>query len=839
MRNISIKKVVSMLLAILLLISMTACGKNKDNPASSDVPAPTETNTEINEDKNKPGSESEITETISAGKDTPCTDEEIAQIINTDEFLFNEKWCKYLVTHQDYLPEDVLICLNEHIGEYKMVNLAKNNDETEFSKENMNTVAAVLQLHGYTPKMLLAMNSAPLSADDLSARVSENTKYMVNSTTYPKPEDGDDFLPYFAANEPDVLDEALGVTLSAPREITDRTSYNMAVELGTSITRCALISNNSYKRIQLIPASEMTTAEWKKAVPDYDPSLVLDWAPKPGTKNSGTDLIPLGAANVLEPGESTVARISYAGRGGEELDFYTRFSYYVTDGKSTELLAGVVLNHIRPSEFPNGKCTVSGTVYDDETRCPVPFIDIQTSRTGNFVTTDIKGRFTIEVPAFQFDSTGNWARTTVFVNELGVLSSGGAMADDTYAQESIIIEPHIGESMDLTLVLKQNPKQVNYTLQTKHDMKMQAYGFDAAADIIATAPFHTAFSEEYKYENGYLHVFDKTGALLFEKPLYGEVRTCDVSTDGKLIATIVHGKNKGEPDTAVVWDIEGNEVFSYQIPYVDNDALYVKPDAPRAGVFSNLHDAEISNDNTMLAIQTDEGYVCVVRMADGANICGFYMKSGNNHKLLFSADDKVIYTASECGDLRATEIISGNVLWGKYIESMIMDYVLTDTSVITSSKATGVGYLICTELATGKTLWTLDVGMRCAKMSLSHDQKTLFWGTDTGGTNSGQMFVDMETGTPLWSTVSGKQAAAFSADDRYVAIRSGGNLQLWTTTGEHLYGAIIAPDDNSMCWGIYMSADCKYIISFAGGSVADRYCGVMYALTLDEDTPLE
>lgn len=38
---------------------------------------------------------------------------------------------------------------------------------------------------------------------------------------------------------------------------------------------------------------------------------------------------------------------------------------------------------------------------------------------------------------------------------------------------------------------------------------------------------------------------------------------------------------------------------------------------------------------------------------------------------------------------------------------------------------------------------------------------------------------------------------------------------------------------------MYMSGDCKNIISFAGGSMDDRHLGVMYAFTLDEDTPLE
>jgi hypothetical protein len=124
-------------------------------------------------------------------------------------------------------------------------------------------------------------------------------------------------------------------------------------------------------------------------------------------------------------------------------------------------------------------------------------------------------------------------------------------------------------------------------------------------------------------------------------------------------------------------------------------------------------------------------------------------------------------------------------------------------------------------------------------MSLSHDQKTLFWGTDTTTTNERALLIDTATGTPLWAWISGKQAAAFSADDRYVMTRSGGSLTLRTITGEHLYGALIAPDDNSMSWGLYMSGDCKYVVSFAGGRTDERFYGMMYALTLDENTPLE
>ena len=56
----SMKKTIALLLAALFLLAHAACGKGGE-PA------------------------------VSAGKDTPCTDEEIAQVINTGEFLFNEK----------------------------------------------------------------------------------------------------------------------------------------------------------------------------------------------------------------------------------------------------------------------------------------------------------------------------------------------------------------------------------------------------------------------------------------------------------------------------------------------------------------------------------------------------------------------------------------------------------------------------------------------------------------------------------------------------------------------------------------------------------------------------
>ena len=83
-----------------------------------------------------------------------------------------------------------------------MVKLGEDS-ETELTDENIGTIAAVLQLHGYTPEILVSMNSTAISPDALAARVADNEQYMIDATTaYPKPEDGMDFLPCFKNFEP-------------------------------------------------------------------------------------------------------------------------------------------------------------------------------------------------------------------------------------------------------------------------------------------------------------------------------------------------------------------------------------------------------------------------------------------------------------------------------------------------------------------------------------------------------------------------------------------------------------------------------------------------------------
>lgn len=746
----------------------------------------------------------------SFGKTTPCTENEISAV---SEFDFSDQWINYLMMNQSIVPSDVLDCLKEHLGEYKIVKM-NGQERLELTMEDFTKIKAIFKLHGYTPTILSEINNKKLSNRKLNKLIKENDKYLVDTKVYPKPEDGNKFLSFFELNEEKVLDSALGVTLKSPKEVTV-TNVTRA-----GLTRSIVLTNTSDKKVQ-IESAILNDNEWSK-VDGYDKNLIINW----DDQENGMVLIISNPKIILEPGESTVVRYNMSGDFSKDFSFINCYSFYINDGTNRELLASVVKTNVKPSEKNNKMYKIKGTIYDEETGLPIPFIDVQTSISNGKVTTDIHGYYEIEVPGILYEQSNNYARATVLVNTISVMQSNQSIVNDDYSEDSFIVES--GKDIVLNFALKRKREQYTYKITNNYDLSMQAYGFDTDSDIIAVTPFHTNYSEDYKYEKGMVRVFDKTGKLLFEKNIYGEDRTVDVSTGGKYVTAIVHSKT--EADTVYVWDIRGNEVLSYKMNYKENENLIVKEYDNNPKYESSLYDAEISNDNTKLAIQSKNGHVQIIDIKTKGVIREFFMDSECSHKLLFSKDDKIIYTSSTAGTLTAIEISTGKVLWEKYIEMFIMDYILTDDSLITSTKATGTSYLISSDLKTGKTNWTLEVGMRCSKMSISKNGKTLFWGTDTGASNEGAMLINIETGSPLWGPVSGKQAGAFCNNDNYILTRSGGNLDMFTITGEHVYSANIAPDNNSMSWGVYISEDCKNIVTFAGGETNSRFKGVMYAL---------
>lgn len=197
--NGKMKIICSMFLVILFTFSVTACEKNT-NPAASGEPSQTDSqvNTEPSDtepsdtepsDTEPSDTEASVTEApdplANAGKTTPCTDDEISEVINAGNLLFNEEWVRGLIGDQKYLPEDVLTCLYEHLGEYKVFKMDGDPVNRNLTDEDIVTIAAVIQIHGYTPENLLAANSAPLSKEELSKRVEANKQpASINSEFY-------------------------------------------------------------------------------------------------------------------------------------------------------------------------------------------------------------------------------------------------------------------------------------------------------------------------------------------------------------------------------------------------------------------------------------------------------------------------------------------------------------------------------------------------------------------------------------------------------------------------------------------------------------------------------
>ena len=134
---------------------------------------------------------------------------------------------------------------------------------------------------------------------------------------------------------------------------------------------------------------------------------------------------------------------------------------------------------------------------------------------------------------------------------------------------------------------------------------------------------------------------------------------------------------------------------------------------------------------------------------------------------------------------------------------------------------------------TGEMVWTYQTGSRGTKLTLSPDESILFWGNDTGARDHGTYFLDANTGAPLWTVNYGGQAAWFTSDSQFVAIKSYSILEVYTRDGRRV--ATTACGANSrMSWFVYIKDDLSRILNIAGGgaNAMQGNSGWMYNMTL-------
>ena len=176
------------------------------------------------------------------------------------------------------------------------------------------------------------------------------------------------------------------------------------------------------------------------------------------------------------------------------------------------------------------------------------------------------------------------------------------------------------------------------------------------------------------------------------------------------------------------------------------------------------------------------------------------------------------------------------MIWQTFLANGFpIDMILSSKYIYASPKGTGGNdnKLCCIDRKSGEMVWTFQTGSRGTKLTLSPDETILFWGNDTGARDHGCYMLDAETGSPLWSTNYGAQAAWFTSDSEYVAIKAYSILEVFTRDGVKI--ATTACGANSkMSWFVYLNDDLSRILNIAGGG-ADQgqgNSGWMYNMTL-------
>ena len=151
-----------------------------------------------------------------------------------------------------------------------------------------------------------------------------------------------------------------------------------------------------------------------------------------------------------------------------------------------------------------------------------------------------------------------------------------------------------------------------------------------------------------------------------------------------------------------------------------------------------------------------------------------------------------------------------------------------------SPKATGGNdnKLCCIDRKTGKMVWTFQTGSRGTKLTISPDETILFWGNDTGCRDIGQYMLNAETGEPLWTVGYGGQAAWFTSDSQYVAVKAYGMLEVFDRDGNRV-ATTACGSTSKMSWFVYVKDDLSRILNIAGGGDTSN-SGWLYNMVLED-----
>ena len=834
------KKYLALVMAVILFTVVTGCGgKQETEPVSESTEKETvSVNTPREEEPEK---------VESPWGDKVFTKEEVQARMDSG---LSTEWENYqinaVLANMRSLPENVLVSLENAVGAYKWESYVVpdfNGNWDEYYEEP-DTVGeklhAVLDLYEIKPDTVFPA----LSETTLEKKVSENPK--IDMSQYATYEDGDAYIPFFTYYGREVLAENDYIKLEGVKDIT--------VDWHEDIRRVAKITNISDKVVYVDYAfidkvdgdSSSKYINLFKSLPEYEEEY-----DKIDIFSNDNTVLGFKPKDVLYPGEITYLAINY----GKHTNFNTHWliktypmaeddirklegdadSLFTALGNTqnkvkSEDIALIFKNRTIPFEEKTYEyATIKGTIVNTDGE-PIPFLtfrvmgftDADDNTDGNAITqrqcfTSVDGTFAVKVPVVFYKTDETYGRYTIFadgekmgadgdlvtrvIGELysvnNVIQEGKKYSDyvkgrRVYGQKSAFVQPTEAKDYNLTIVVPDKYDYLVYDYASEEDYGGQANYYDYGGDIIATVKFHD--EERGANKTAYLNVFDHDGNLIFRKPTGIQTACVEVSPDGSLIGTTITPSNQIHEDEmnmeypanvgkATIFNIKGEKLFELE---------------------KGTRAMAITHDNKYVALDvTGEDSVGIMEIDTKKILWQDYRGSQIRH-LIFSEDDSVLYMGSEeC--IAAYNAKDGTMLWQTFTTNgFCIDMIMSSKYIYGSPKGTGGNdnKLMCIDRKTGITKWTYQTGSRGTKLTVSPDETMLFWGNDTGARDVGLYILNAETGEPLWTVNYGGQAAWFTSDSEYVAIKDYGILEVFDRDGRKV--ATTACGDNSkLSWFVF------------------------------------
>lgn len=799
------------------------------------------------------------------------TKEEIENKIN--EGLSNV-WQDYMINIVNYyrndLPDNFIESLINGVGEYKydkyQIPFSDNWEEYLNQVDDVGVkIHALLDLYEVTPDKFI--NS--ISNEELNNKLSNNPQIDMNQ--YVGYEDGDSFIPYFSSMGNELLAQNDYIKIEGPKDIT--------VDFYEMIGRTARITNISDQPVYIFynfiekPNEGDPTKAYNvfKSMNEYEAEydkideLINDFS---------NTLMPFIPKDILMPGEYTYLRVDFTNYKNFNSHWYFE-TYQINEDEFNEAIENDNLENyksivrqqneskdialilknrtLKQDDYDVKYATIKGTMYnkDGQPLAFMPFrvmgLDENCSNETRQLFTSYDGSFSFKAPVVLYKTDQTYARYAIYVDgvlmpidgqmvtalinddfELDGIRQEGIKYSEfvkdkrIYGQASLFVQPIEEKEYEVTIVVPDKLDYIVYDYGEEVDYGGQANYYDYNSGVFATVKFHD--EERGANNTAYLNVFDTDGNLLFRKHLGIQTTCVEVSPDGSLIGTVITDTNTtGDIEidyenppanigNATIFDINGNEVFKLN---------------------HGTRNIAITHDNKYVALDVN-GQDCVgVMDINTKEVLWKDYRGAQIRHLIFSEDDSILYMASQ-ESIIAYDAKNGDILWQTYILGAFpIDMIMSSKYLYVSPKASGGNdnKLLCLDRKTGETVWSYQTGSRGTKLTVSPDETLLFWGNDTGARDVGLYVLDANTGEPQWTLNYGGQAAWFTSDSKYVAIKDYGILEVFTRDGRKI--ATSACGSNSkMSWFVYIKDDLSKMLNIAGGGDGGN-SGWLYNLELN------